>query len=217
MVVVKADGYGHGMFECAREARVAGADWLGVATPAEALMLREAGDVGPGAGLAVRRGGGSRSAGRRRCRRRRPTRSSRLAGSTAAAATSERRARVHLKIDTGLSRNGAPSYDWQQLCAAAAEAEHAGALEVVGIWSHLAAADEPGHPSVALQLEAFQRGYEQAQGCRPRADLATPGELGRSARGAGGPPGSGPCRHRRVRHRPGAGDRSARRCRRCGR
>jgi alanine racemase len=47
MVVVKADGYGHGMLECAREARVAGAKWLGVATPAEALMLREAGDVGP--------------------------------------------------------------------------------------------------------------------------------------------------------------------------
>ena len=47
MVVVKADGYGHGILECAREARVAGAGWLGVATPAEALMLREAGDVGP--------------------------------------------------------------------------------------------------------------------------------------------------------------------------
>ena len=47
MVVVKADGYGHGMLECAREARVAGAKWLGVATPAEALMLRESGDAGP--------------------------------------------------------------------------------------------------------------------------------------------------------------------------
>ena len=47
MVVVKADGYGHGIFACAREARVAGAKWLGVATPAEALMLRDAGDVGP--------------------------------------------------------------------------------------------------------------------------------------------------------------------------
>jgi alanine racemase len=81
----------------------------------------------------------------------------------AAAATAERRARVHLKIDTGLSRNGAPAYDWQRVCAAAAEAEHAGALEVVGIWSHLAAADEPGHPSVPVQVEAFKRGYEQAR------------------------------------------------------
>jgi alanine racemase len=70
---------------------------------------------------------------------------------------------VHLKIDTGLSRNGAPSYDWERVCETAAEAEHAGALEVVGIWSHLAAADEPGHPSIPVQLEAFQRAYEQAR------------------------------------------------------
>src|SRR4030095_2558392 len=41
--------------------------------------------------------------------------------------------------------------------------EDAGALEVVGIWSHLAAADEPGHPSVPIQLAAFQRAYEVAR------------------------------------------------------
>ena len=66
----------------------------------------------------------------------------------AAAGTAERRARVHLKIDTGLSRNGAAAEDWPELCAAAAEAEQIGAVEVVGVWSHFAAADEPGHPSV---------------------------------------------------------------------
>ena len=47
MVVVKADAYGHGMVAVARAARDAGADWLGVATGAEALALREAGDTGP--------------------------------------------------------------------------------------------------------------------------------------------------------------------------
>src|SRR5690606_15360894 len=47
MAVVKADGYGHGMVEVARAARGAGADWLGVATPEEALALRASGDVGP--------------------------------------------------------------------------------------------------------------------------------------------------------------------------
>ncbi len=162
MVVVKADGYGHGMLACAREARVAGAKWLGVATPAEALMLRDAGDAGPV--LAWLYGVEEDLA---------PLVAADIDVSahsvehigriSAAAATSERRARVHLKIDTGLSRNGAPSYDWQHLCGTAAEAERAGALEVVGIWSHLAAADEPGHPSVPLQLEAFQRAYEQAR------------------------------------------------------
>ena len=48
MVVVKADGYGHGMLACApRGPGRPGAGWLGVATPAEALALREAGDTGP--------------------------------------------------------------------------------------------------------------------------------------------------------------------------
>jgi alanine racemase len=160
MVVVKADGYGHGISECAREARVAGAAWLGVATPAEALMLREGGDVGPV--LAWLYGLEEDLA---------PLVAADVSAQSieqigrlaAAAATAEQRARVHLKIDTGLSRNGAPSYDWQQVCEAAAEAEHTGALEVVGIWSHLAAADEPGHPSIPLQLEAFQRAYELAR------------------------------------------------------
>ncbi len=162
MVVVKADGYGHGMLECAREARVAGAKWLGVATPAEALMLREAGDVGPMLAwlYGVEEDLAPLVAADVDVAAHSVEHIGRLA---AAAATSERRARVHLKIDTGLSRNGAPSYDWQQVCAVAAEAEHTGALEVVGIWSHLAAADEPGHPSVPVQLEAFQRGYEQAR------------------------------------------------------
>ena len=40
MVVVKADGYGHGMLPVARAARAAGAEWLGVATGDEALALR---------------------------------------------------------------------------------------------------------------------------------------------------------------------------------
>ena len=47
MVVVKADGYGHGMAEAAVPPASAGADWLGVATIEEALALRAAGDTGP--------------------------------------------------------------------------------------------------------------------------------------------------------------------------
>jgi alanine racemase len=162
MVVVKADGYGHGIVECAREARVAGAGWLGVATPGEALLLREAGDAGPILAwlYGVEEDLAPLVAGDIDVSAQSVEQIGRLA---AAAATAERCARVHLKIDTGLSRNGAPSYDWPHVCAAAAEAEHAGALEVVAIWSHLAAADEPGHPSIPVQVDAFQRGYEQAR------------------------------------------------------
>jgi alanine racemase len=162
MVVVKADGYGHGILACAREARAAGAEWLGVATPTEALTLRETGDTGPMLAwlygmdedltplVAAEVDVSAQSV-------------EQIGRVVSAAAVAERRARVHLKIDTGLSRNGTPAYDWQRVCAAAAEAEHAGALAVVGIWSHFAAADEPGHPSVRLQMEAFQRAYEQAR------------------------------------------------------
>ena len=162
MVVVKADGYGHGILACAREARAAGAEWLGVATPTEALTLREAGDTGPMLAwlygidedltplVAADVDVSAQSV-------------EQIGQVVSAAAVAERQARVHLKIDTGLSRNGTPAYDWQRVCAAATEAEHAGALAVVGIWSHFAAADEPGHPSVPLQIEAFQRAYEQAR------------------------------------------------------
>ncbi len=162
MVVVKADGYGHGMLACAREARIAGAHWLGVATPGEALALRESGDSGPllawlyGVGedltplVAAEVDVSVQSLDQ-------------LSRVVAAAATTERRARVHLKADTGLARNGCPPELWAELCAAAAEAEGAGAVEVVGIWSHLAAADEPGHPATPHQLAAFQTAYEQAR------------------------------------------------------
>ena len=162
MVVVKADGYGHGMLPCAQAARTAGASWLGVATPSEALAIREAGDTGrilawlygPDDDLAplvaVDVDVSAQSIDQ----------ISRLA---AAAGTVEQRARVHLKIDTGLSRNGAAVADWAEVCAAAAEAEQSGALEVVGVWSHFAASDQPGHASVAIQLDAFQRAYEEAR------------------------------------------------------
>src|SRR5215210_7681626 len=162
MVVVKADGYGHGMSACAREARAAGAGWLGVATPAEALALREAGDTGPVLAwlYGVEEDLSPLVAASVDVSAQSVDQISRL---VAAAATAERRARIHLKVDTGLSRNGAAAETWPEVCAAAAEAEDAGAAEVVGIWSHLAAADEPGHRSVPIQLAAFQRAYEVAR------------------------------------------------------
>ncbi len=162
MVVVKADAYGHGALACAREARVAGASWLGVATPTEALALRAAGDTGrllcwlygPAEDLSALVASDVDVSA---------SSAEEVSRLVAAAAVAERRARVHLKVDTGLTRNGAAEHAWDDLFAAATEAEGAGALELVGLWSHLAAADEPGHPSVALQLEAFDRAYARAR------------------------------------------------------
>ena len=55
----------------------------------------------------------------------------------AAAATVDRVARVHLKVDTGLSRAGAVADDWPGLVDAALRAQADGAVNIVGLWSHL--------------------------------------------------------------------------------
>ncbi|MEU7169471.1 alanine racemase [Streptomyces morookaense] len=168
MAVVKADAYGHGALPCARAAREAGAEWVGTALPQEALALRAAGDTGrlmcwlwtPGdpwreaveADIDVSVSGLWA-----------------LDEVTAAVRTCGRPARVQLKIDTGLGRNGCQPGDWEQLVAAARAAEEAGLLRVTGIWSHFACADEPGHPSIRAQLAVFKDavGYAERQGLRP--------------------------------------------------
>ena len=155
MLAVKADAYGHGLIRCAAAARAAGVDWLGVATPEEALALRAAGDdgpvlfwlYGPDTDLTPFVAADVDATAHT------VEQISRL---VMAAGTAERTARVHLKIDTGMSRNGASSGAWPQLCERAAEAEQAGAIRVVGIWTHLASADELGAPSVPAQLETFE-------------------------------------------------------------
>ncbi|RBM06975.1 alanine racemase [Streptomyces sp. PT12] len=154
MAVVKADGYGHGMLAAARAAREAGAAWLGTATPDEALALRAAGDTGRVLCWLWTPGGPWRRAveadvdvsvsGRWA-----------LDELVAAARATGRTARVHLKADTGLGRNGCQPADWPDLVSAARAAEADGAVRVTGLWSHFACADEPGHPSIARQQAAF--------------------------------------------------------------
>jgi alanine racemase len=169
MAVVKADGYGHGMVPCARAALRAGATWLGVCTLDEALTLRHAGIdapvlawlLAPGLPLheAVAADVDLSAAS-----------VPQLTEMVAAAGRAGRAARVHLKVDTGLSRGGATPADWPVLVEAAAKAQADGAVEAVGVWSHLIHADAPTHPSVDRQLATFQESLEVAAraGVRPR-------------------------------------------------
>lgn len=162
MAVVKADAYGHGMIPCARAAREAGAAWLGTATPEEALALRAAGIDGPvlcwlwtpGAPWreAVEAGIDISVSG-----------SWALEATLAAARATGRTARVQLKADTGLGRNGCQPADWPELTAAARAAERDGLIRVTGIWSHFACADEPGHPSIAGQLASYREALATAE------------------------------------------------------
>ncbi|MFD0445774.1 MULTISPECIES: alanine racemase [Streptomyces violaceusniger group] len=168
MTVVKSDAYGHGMVPCARAARAAGADWLGVATPEEAFALRAAGDTGRLMCWLWTPGGPWRQAIEADI----DVSASglwALREVVAAARACGRTARLHLKGDTGLGRNGCQPADWPALVAEARAAEAEGAIRVTGVWSHFACADEPGHPSIAAQLSVFREMIAHAEqaGLRP--------------------------------------------------
>lgn len=162
MAVVKADAYGHGVAHVAPTLRDLGASWLGVALPSEALSLRAAGDRGrvlawlwapgdPGVidcvsadvDLSV-------------------SDEWSLQEVVDAARTVRRAARIHVKVDTGLSRNGATLDSWDALVQAALSAQRDGFVEIVGIWSHLGSADVPGDPRTDEQRAAFQTALDAA-------------------------------------------------------
>ncbi|MDT4904094.1 MAG: alanine racemase [Pseudonocardiales bacterium] len=163
MAVVKADGYGHGLVPSARAALAGGATWLGTAIVHEALALRAAGITAPllswlwtpGEAETVRRAIAADID---------VSVSSQwqLDAVTAGVRESGYTARIHLKIDTGLSRNGCYVDDWPELVAATAKAQAAGEVIVVGVWSHFAYADEPGHPTIGKQIAAFRAALDVA-------------------------------------------------------
>jgi alanine racemase len=74
----------------------------------------------------------------------------------AAAAATGRPARLHVKVDTGLGRNGAWDTDLEALVAGLGRAQADGAVELVGVFSHFAYADAPDHPTVRAQQERFE-------------------------------------------------------------
>ena len=87
-----------------------------------------------------------------------------------AAKLAERPVRLHLKIDTGLSRGGATPDDWPAVVEAAAKAQADGTAEIVGVWSHFVYADAPGHPTIDRQLAGYAEGLQVAErlGVRPQ-------------------------------------------------
>jgi alanine racemase len=163
IAVVKADGYGHGAVPAARAALAGGADWLGTADLREALALRDAGltapvlcwlhapdvDFRPARDRNIDLGVSSLEQLERVAD----------AGGTAPA-------RVHLKLETGLSRNGIDAADWHATFARAVELELAGQLSVRGIFSHLSNTSDADDLAAAAE---FARGVRIAEehGLRP--------------------------------------------------
>lgn len=172
MAMVKADAYGHGVLPVATAALEGGASRLGVAYLTEALSLRAAGitvpimvgvltpgdpdalDEGVNAGIDLGVGGLGM-----------------LKEITEAAERTGRSARVQLKADTGMTRGGATVADWPELVGESLKAVAAGHIEIAGIWSHLACADEPSHPSVHRQVKVFKEAVELAERAGARPEL----------------------------------------------
>lgn len=148
MIAVKANAYGHGMVPFARAAIEGGAEALAVLEVPAGLEVRAAGiavplfawlhghdtDFAAAITADIELGVSSRSE---------------LEAIVAAARIANAPAAVHLKIDTGLHRNGASPEDWPGLVSAAREAEVAGTVRIAGLWSHLADAS-PEDDAAAL-------------------------------------------------------------------
>jgi len=160
--VVKADGYGHGAVEVAGAALSAGATVLAVALVEEGAVLRAAGITAPVLLLSEPPPAAMAEAVALALT---PTLYT-PAGVVAAAAAGGGASGVHLKVDTGMHRVGAAPTDLPALARSAAAA----ALRIDGLWTHLAAADDPAQDeATAAQLERFDRARHAlaAEGVRP--------------------------------------------------
>jgi alanine racemase len=163
MVVVKADAYGHGAIPVAKQVRESGINWLGVALPSEALALRTAGDLGrilawlwapgdPDIDACVAQGVDLSVSS-----------TWALAEVVASAQAAGTVARIHLKVDTGLSRNGCSLTEWPALVTAVLAARDAGHVEVEAFWTHFANADVADDPYVLMQLNEFSAATQMAR------------------------------------------------------
>jgi len=144
MAVVKADAYGHGLVEVGLAAEKAGADWLGVALLEEAIKLRTHGVRVSILAWLVPPGSDFKSA---------VDHDIDLAVSSIAAfkeiAALPNKPRIHIELDTGMTRGGFLD-EWQEFLK-----QDFSRVEIVGVFSHFARADEPSEMQNADQLKRF--------------------------------------------------------------
>ena len=174
--VVKADAYGHGSVPVALALRAAGADGLCVAAVDEALELRRGGVEGDI--LVLYPVPPSRLAAVGRAQLSVAVTSERSADERVAAARalpSGASLRVHLEIETGLTRDGV----WPERAAAVGVAiDRAAHLRLEGVWSHLATPEDAA--ATARQVERFEAAVAALRGAgieAPRRHLAATGGL----------------------------------------
>jgi alanine racemase len=140
MFVVKNDAYGHGADMLVPRAIAGGVRWIGALELETALRMRglvgdaarvfawllsPQDDLAAAARARIDLGVGDREV-----------------LEAVASAGSGRPVRVHLKIDTGLNRNGVRAEDWQAFVSRAAQLQEQGRIAVTGVWSHISEASD---------------------------------------------------------------------------
>ncbi|WDG19515.1 alanine racemase [Microbacterium sp. Clip185] len=154
MLVVKDDAYGHGVTHVVRRAVAEGVGWIGAFDVATALEVRAAVGQEPRVFVWMIAGESAiRSAldadldlgvG-----------DAELLEEVADAARARgTRARIHLKIDTGLHRNGIRPEEWSDAVARVVALAQEGVVELAGVWSHIAEASDEEDD---LSRAAFER------------------------------------------------------------
>lgn len=161
LAVVKADAYGHGLIPVSKALEDAGADWFGTALLEEAINIRKAGILKPIISWLTPLGEDFKSAIDLDIDLGIPS-IDLLNEVIKAASLTGKTARIHLEIDTGMSRGGVLS-EWDQLIKSVLVGVNLKQLKVIGIWSHFARADEPDELMNQEQLSLFEEKVNQAK------------------------------------------------------
>ena len=154
LAVVKADAYGHGLIQVGKAAEAAGANWLGTALLEEGIALRNNGVKVPIISWLTPLGEDFKTA---------INLDIDLSISSiellteviSAGKVVKKIPRVHIEVDTGMSRGGVGD-DWQLFLTELSKAVKANEINIIGIWSHFARADEPGQAMNQEQLNTFE-------------------------------------------------------------
>ena len=169
LAVVKADAYGHGLLPVARAAQDAGADWLGTALLEEAITLRNGGITKPIIAWLTPMGEDFKTAVNLDIDL--SISSTELLNEIVLAGKSVNKVpNIHIEVDTGMSRGGVGD-DWQIFLEKLSISAKNNEINIVGIWSHFARADEPDEGMNKEQLNVFEDRIKSATAAGIKAEF----------------------------------------------
>ena len=169
LAVVKAGAYGHGLIQVGKAAEAAGADWLGTALLEEGITLRNSGIKAPIISWLTPLGEDFKTAINLNIDLS-VSSIELLAEVISAGKVVKKIPRVHIEVDTGMSRGGVGD-DWQAFLTELSKAVIVNEINIVGIWSHFARADEPDEVMNKEQLTVFEDRIKSASAAGIKAEF----------------------------------------------